>query len=192
MGVIGIAFVAFVVTNVDDLALATAIVVAGSNSKLSMRRLIVGQYLGFVVIIAASDGIAEALHSVRGPYIGLVSLIPLSLGIRGLLSSFDGDTTARSPRLVVSTPVVAVLTIAGGADNVSVYSVLLRRASAAQDAEIAATFMLLLIPLCLLALRLGHAPQTRRALDRFGPIVTPVVLVAIGIAGIANAFIHAG
>ncbi len=189
MGVLGIAFVAFVVTNVDDLLLATAIVVAGSDGKLPMRQLVVGQYLGFIVIVAASEGVAQALHSVHGPYIGVISLVPLSLGIRGLLSTLHGGI-ARSPRAVVGTSTVALLTMAGGADNVSVYCVLLRGASAAQTAEITATFLILLIPWCFLALRLGRTRQIRRALDRFGPVVTPVVLVAIGIAGIAKALIH--
>ena len=52
---------------------------------------------------------------------GLLGLIPIALGIRGLLSTQDGQ-----PKVATNTVAVAAVTIANGADNISVYTPLFR------------------------------------------------------------------
>jgi len=170
---------AFLVTNVDGLLLAVGIVASAEvvGRRIS-RQLFAGEFLGFAVIVTVSGILAATLDDVHGHYLVLVGLVPIALGLRGLwaVSRPDGGPKFE----IMTTAAVAGVTIVGGGDNVSVYMLLFRRLGVGESIVATTLFFVLLLPWCLIAVRLGHARSTLRLLHRMGTALTPVALIVVG------------
>jgi cadmium resistance protein CadD (predicted permease) len=114
--------------------------------------------------------------------VGLLGIAPLALGIRGLLQIVRGRSSAQdTPILAGNLATVAIVTIANGGDNVSVYVLLFRELRAAEIAATIAVFLVLLGALCAVALIVGE--RAKAILGAMGNTqwVTSIVFIAIGI-----------
>ena len=121
LAVLTLATGAFIATNIDDLVVLTALF---GSPRPAPPQIVAGQYLGMGVLVAISVVAAAGLASVPERWIGLLGIVPLGLGIRGLLGRRD----EAPPAVVTSTLGVVAITIANGADNVSVYAPLFHEA----------------------------------------------------------------
>ena len=114
--------VVFAATNLDDLLVLVALF---SSAGFRGREVAVGQFLGIGALVLVSGFAALIALVIPGAYIRLLGLVPIFLGLRQLLASSDpdADQTLRprgsGMRRVLS---VAVVTIANGGDNLSVYT----------------------------------------------------------------------
>jgi cadmium resistance protein CadD (predicted permease) len=162
----------FVGTDIDDLVVLTALF---GSRRVGQRQIVVGQYVGIGVLVAISAVVAAGLLIVPDRWVGLFGIVPLALGIRGLMRGEEHGAT-----IVTTTMGVAGVTIANGADNVSVYVPLFRQAGWGTIIYVAA--FAVLIALWLLAARfLASRPSVAAVLDRWGYRIVPLVFVAIGI-----------
>jgi len=177
LGLVGSAIVVFVATNLDGLVILT--VLFGSRAP-SRAQIVVGQYLGFLAILAVSVIGAAGLRAVPEHWVGLLGLIPLGLGIRGLLHQHDEHRVAVSGMLGV-----AGITIANGADNISVYIPLFRTVGWATLGYIA-VFMVLVVVWCGIASVIASHPAVTVTLDRYGHWLVPVVFIVIGLGLLAG------
>ncbi|HEY9709476.1 MAG TPA: cadmium resistance transporter [Oculatellaceae cyanobacterium] len=130
---------AFAATNIDDIIILL-LFFAQVDANFRRRHIIIGQYLGFILLIIASlPGFFGGLLVPR-EWIGLLGLLPIAIGIKQLVSrerdtaqvqTVTSDLEASSLRnpivsflssvLSPQTYKVAAVTVANGGDNISIY-----------------------------------------------------------------------
>ena len=175
---------AFAVTNVDDMVVLTALFSTSDRGGPPRRQVIAGQYLGMAAIVAASILAALGLLVVPERYVRLLGLVPIALGARGLVrargSSTSGDDrpSAVPVRGILG---VAGVTVANGADNISLYTPLFRQAGLGSVVAYVVVFMVLVAVWCLAAVLLAGRGPAPALLDRVGHWLVPVVFIVIGV-----------
>lgn len=180
--VVGTAAGAFVGTNIDDFVVLLLLVLGMPLDGIRRWQIVIGQYLGFSVLLVISACGALALRAVSESWAGLLALVPLALGARGLIQAWRApDAPGEAPILVGSIAKVAIVTVANGGDNVSVYAVLFRQLNAAGTAVTILVFLLMLGGLCALALVIGQHARVIPGIVRGNKWFTPSVFVIIGV-----------
>jgi len=175
----------FVVTNVDDFVLLTVLFATVGRGGPTGRQIVTGQYLGIGILVVVSSLVALGLSPVPVRWTGLLGLVPIGLGVRGLLRlrrpSDDGRQLGSGAGAVAGTGGVMALTLANGADNLSVYIPLFRQAGAARTATYIVTFAVLVGVWCLVARSLADRRLLVAGIDRVGHWLVPLLYIAIGI-----------
>lgn len=190
-GVVGQAIGTFAVTNIDDLVVLAVFFGQAPGHRGAAVRVVAGQYLGFIAILAVSIVTAVAgsalLPPTVLPYFGLV---PLALGLRAGWSTWrtrrdppEGPDPSASAdtRTGPSILQVAAVTFANGGDNIGVYVPILAVASAATISLFALVFLICVALWCIAGRYFASHPVVARALARWGHIVLPAALIAIGL-----------
>jgi cadmium resistance protein CadD (predicted permease) len=147
---VGPAVAVFAATNIDDLLLLTLYFGRALGERALDRRIVVGQYLGFVAIVVVSLLAASGLRLLPVDAIPYLGLIPLLLGLRAGIDvwrhrgdeSVHDDSSAQTP----TTGKVAALTFANGGDNIGVYVPVFSSVSAGAVAVYVVVF-LVMVPL---------------------------------------------
>lgn len=187
LGMLALAVLAFVATNLDDLL---ALTVFCASPDYRFREVLVGQYLGFGALVVASlVGAAGALLTFE-PYLGLLGLFPIAIGLlalrggdldvlpapiaRALTGGYSLGVTSR-----VST--VAGVGIANGGDNLGVYVPLFASVGPDRLDAVVAAFLALAGLWCLLAAAIASRPRLGRAIERRADVLLPFVLIGLGI-----------
>lgn len=177
------ATIAFISTNIDDVLVLMLFFTRAENPS-AVRRIVEGQYLGVGVLTAFSLLGSRALQLVPQQYISLLGLIPIALGVREFVSwrihrddDFPESVTHDSPLLSV-----ALVTIANGADNIGVYVPLFACYSAAQMLAAAIVFAAMTAVWCFLGLRLASLPALKNAINKYKPVIVPVVFICLGLS----------
>jgi cadmium resistance protein CadD (predicted permease) len=171
----------FASTNVDLFALLVVLFLGSRNGGPRGWQIVLGQYLGFVLLVTAAAALAAGLAAAPEAWIGLLGLLPLALGVRGLIKAARGTAephTVRGGHLRITT--AAALGVSVGGDNLSVYVVLFRVQSPAQSAVTVAVFLVLLALWCAAARLVATHKAVLAALTRVGPWLVPAALVTIG------------
>src|SRR5262249_22497597 len=123
---------AFVASNVDDLLL---LVVFFASPGFHPRSIVAGQFVGMGALVAVSVVLSQLAIAFSAHWIAWLGLIPLLLGlvqlwklVRGAQEddAFTVEARYRHHQLLA----VAGVTVANGADNISVYVPLFSRAPA--------------------------------------------------------------
>lgn len=186
---LGTAIVVFVATNVDDILLLAALF----GGALAARAVIAGQFIGIAVLTAVSVGAAYAATAVPAHLIRWLGLLPLALGLwlllqwwrqRGLgRDEHDDDVAAErqfEAKLHSQVLGVAAVTVANGGDNLSVYIPLFARDVSVLPLYIG-VFTVLTAVWCWLGYALVKNPVGGAIMARWGHILLPFVLIAIGV-----------
>ena len=187
IALLGITMVLFAWTNVDDLFVLLGFF---SDPRFRPRQVVIGQYVGVMVLYGASV-LASLLSLVIPPaYIGLLGLAPIFMGVTKLYSlwrgaDFNGDeradhakASARSGRNILS---VAMATVANSGDNISVYTPLFATRSALEVAAMGLVFAVMTALWCLFGHWLVHHPALGAPIRRYGRRTTPFILIGLGI-----------
>lgn len=83
---IGTAIVAFAATNIDDLVvLLTYFSESLSGSSLKPRHVVIGQYIGIIILIAISLGGYGISYILPAGLIGFLGFIPIIMGLKMLI-----------------------------------------------------------------------------------------------------------
>jgi cadmium resistance protein CadD (predicted permease) len=188
MGYLSLALVAaglFATTNVDDLFLLVGFF---SDRNLAAWQVVLGQILGVAVLIAISLSAALAALALSPSYVGVLGFAPIILGAFKIRDLFMDDRDADSPaerrgRLTSGGAAgVALVTIASGADNIGVYTPFLATQTSTQIAVIVFVFIALTIAWCFAARWLVSHRAIGAFLRSAAPIVSPMVLVVLGVS----------
>jgi cadmium resistance protein CadD (predicted permease) len=188
MGHISLALVAaglFATTNVDDLFLLVGFF---SDRNLAAWQVVLGQILGVAVLIAISLSAALAALAFSPSYVGLLGFAPIILGAAKIRALFVDERAAESPaehrgRLTsAGSAGVALVTIASGADNIGVYTPFLAAQTSMQIAVIVFVFLALTATWCFAARWLVSHRAIGTFLRSAAPIVSPVVLIVLGVS----------
>lgn len=192
MEIIVTSLFAFVSTNLDDIFILALFF---GSRQFSDREIVLGQFLGISALIAVS-WIGSFIGLVVSPaYIGLLGFMPIYLGIKGIIrlarkQHEDPDVPAPSHRRSdalqkkeKSYPVLSVasVTFANGGDNISIYLPLFATLSLADQLAMTISFLIMTAAWCALAKYVTLHPLVKKAIDRYGHIITPFVLIVLGL-----------
>lgn len=184
--VIGVAL--FASTNIDDIFLLSAFF---ADRHLAARSVVLGQFLGLGALTAVSAAAAMASLVIPDGWPALLGLVPLVLGVQklwhlrpGIREEEKGEEVrdraqgfeGRAHSHVFT---VAGVTIANGGDNLALYIPVF-----ASSLQAIATYVLTLAVMtavwCAAGYMLVNNALVGERIRRYGHIVLPVVLIAIG------------
>ncbi|TAE58897.1 MAG: transporter [Nostocales cyanobacterium] len=184
--------VAFGATNIDDL-LILLVFFAQVDDNFRPWQVVLGQYLGFTVLIILSlPGLFGGLI-LPANLIGLLGLIPIAIGIN-ILVNYEVDISAEI--LPQPTPnsssnegfffntniyTVAIITVANGSDNISIYIPLFSSIKLDIFFIILALYFCLLMGLCYVGYKLTHQRKIAQFLTEYGSYFVPFVLMGLGV-----------
>ncbi|MET8158767.1 cadmium resistance transporter [Sphaerisporangium sp. NPDC005289] len=194
---LGTACAVFAGTNVDDIIILTVLFLsARAGREPRARQIVAGQYAGIAVLVAVSAIAALGLTIIPDRWVGLLGLVPLAFGIRGLISALrarhrdrnggrgagrEGGQEGGAPVAVAGGAFsVAGVTIANGADNLSVYTPMFRTIGLTASLVTIAAFAVLIAVWCAAGYWLGSHKKIIAFVERFGHWLVPLVFVAIG------------
>jgi cadmium resistance protein CadD (predicted permease) len=177
--IVGLAVVLFVSTNLDDLFVLLAFFV---DPATRLRDVILGQYLGIGALVLLSIAASVLSLALAPSYVGLLGVLPIAIGIRQLIvlhrgGEGDEDERPAAGRVLA----VAGITVANGGDNIGVYTPVFATRSSAEILTIVIVFAVLIALLLLAAHWLVRHPALGAPIRRYGPALSPWVLIAIGV-----------
>jgi cadmium resistance protein CadD (predicted permease) len=177
-----LAVLLFVSTNVDDLFVLLAFF---SDAAISVRSIVLGQFLGIATLYAVSVGCVIAAHTIPEKYIGLLGFAPILFGAARIRELWRRKgNTGESPERKVSAAsafAVALVTIANGGDNVTVYVPAFSVHSKGQIAVFGLVFLLLTGVWLAAGYFLTRHPRLGPRVRRAGNVFAPLVLIALGV-----------
>ncbi|MBD0387493.1 MAG: cadmium resistance transporter [Nostoc sp. C3-bin3] len=182
---------AFIATNIDDIVILL-LLFSQINSSFRCRHIIAGQYLGFTLLVLASlPGLFGGLI-IPANWIGLLGLIPIAMGISSLINQEEDEIqevaveTTEYPEtntasiFNVQTYSVAVITIANGSDNISVYIPLFASSNLNNFVIIIISFFILIAVWCYLAYKLAYQTKNVNILNQNFSYILPFILIILG------------
>jgi cadmium resistance protein CadD (predicted permease) len=182
LGVIAAAAGTFAGTDIDDLVILTVLFLAArAGGRPRPGQIWAGQYAGIAVLVGVSILAALGLGVVPDRWVGLLGLVPLALGIRGFVLAIRRADEDEPKPVAGSWPAVAGVTIANGADNISVYTPIFRTLSPAAGGITVAVFAVLVAAWLLLAAWIGSHRRVIDVVERYGHWIVPGVFVLIGL-----------
>lgn len=201
-------FLAFLATNIDDFLL---LVLLFSQAKYRKRHIIIGQYLGFVIIIVLSLPGFLFKWIVPLQLIGFLGLVPFTLGIKdgiqelkkllqkqnltdeilylqpytsqSFVRTFFGSFIRMLFGSLLNPQVYSVvaLTVGNGSDNIATYTPLFASGNLLQMGVLIGVFLLLVGLWCYIAHTLISFPAIACITKRFGYLVLPFIFIGLGI-----------
>ena len=173
---------AFAATNIDDLFILTLFF---GNKKYKRSTVFFGQLAGIGILILISLAGSLVGNFINVQYIGLLGLFPIYLGIKQLLSLRKAETGEAETDPVVKRGSIlfsiALITIANGGDNIGIYVPLFASLSSMDKTIMISIFFLMTVLWCVIAGYLAAHPVLERSIQRYGHIVTPIVLCLLGV-----------
>jgi cadmium resistance transport/sequestration family protein len=173
----------FAGTNVDDLIVLTVLFLSSRVAgKPKVPEIWVGQYVGVGSLVAISGVAALGLTLVPDRWVGLVGLVPILLGVLGLIRAIRSRGNGEPPSPVVASGVMSVigLTVANGADNISIYTPMFRTIGLTASLITVATFAVGVAVWCLAGSWLGSHKKVIAVVERWGHWLVPLVFIGIG------------
>lgn len=197
LGVFGVAVATFVSTNVDDIFVLLGFF---ADPKFRLNQIVIGQYLGIGALYGFSAVASLLVLVIPAAYIGLLGLAPIYFGLRRLWEIWNGVETGddaedhqKASAGHGNIAAVALVTIANGGDNISIYTPLFATRSAYEILIIGCIFAMLTAVWLGAAHSLVNHPKLGAPIRRHGHRIVPFVLIALGIfilyeAGTARLF----
>ena len=179
---LSLAIVLFASSNIDDLFVLLSFF---ADSRFRVRSIVIGQYLGIGALVLASLIVAWVALAVPAKYVGLLGLLPVFIGVKKLLDlrkpAESSDATTSPGAGLGNILAVAAVTMANGWDNIGIYTPVFATSSARDLAIMAVTFVVMVAIWLAAAKWLVHHPTLGAPIRRYGHILTPLVLIGIGI-----------
>ena len=179
LATIGSAIGLFAATNIDDIVVLTVLFLASRRGSPRPWQIVAGQYLGFITLVVISVVAALGLTIVPDEWVGFLGLIPLGIGIwtlvRGLRRNGDDDDDDHKIT-AVGLWGVAGITIANGADNISLYTPIFRTSTPGDVA-----IMIAVAVWCAAGRLIGTHKAVTETLERVEHWLVPVVFIGLGL-----------
>lgn len=171
---------AFISTNMDDVFI---LMLFFGARKYTSSQIVAGQYLGIAALVLVSFIGSYAGNFVDPRYIGWLGLFPIYLAIKQIveLTGESGEEDLSVPAAGATVFAIAGVTIANGGDNIGVYAPLITTMSGQERGLLLIVFSVMVYTWCLVARYLAHHPLLAKSLARYGHVIMPIVLFALGI-----------
>lgn len=175
-------FVAFVSTNLDDLFL---LMVFFGSKRLQHMHIVLGQYLGILILVTVGIVGSLAGEFIDGRYIGLLGLFPIYLSVKTTLALIRGKENGNEDgdKMMVKSSILAMtaITIANGGDNIAVYVPLLAGFTHLEKIGFMVVFIVSVYVWCTLAKYLAEHPRVAVTLEKYSHIILPFILFLLGV-----------
>lgn len=187
IGTIAAAIGLFAATNIDDIVVLTVLFLAAARGALPGWKVVVGQYLGFIALVAISVLAAAGLTILPDEWVGFLGLIPLAIGVYGLIRTLrsrgDDDNDDDDERAIRAGGLLGVagITIANGADNISLYTPVFRTSPIADTIVMVIVFLVLVAVWCLVARVVGTNETVTETLEKVEHWLVPAVFIGLGL-----------
>lgn len=184
---------AFATTNIDDIFILLVLFSQvrtevirkegrAVREKVMRKKLyiVIGQYFGFSMIVFLS--IVGALSSFFIPvsWIGLLGFVPIYMGVKGLLSLRSYKSNEVIDNVTGSLFKVASITLANGADNISIYIPMFASQTLETNIVTLVIFFFMIAIWCFISYKLLKAPILAKVLEKNCYIIVPIVLIGLG------------
>lgn len=186
------AIITFTATNIDDIVVLMMFF-SQTDHLFRPRHIIMGQYLGFMALVAISLLGFLGSFFIPKELIGLLGLVPIAIGVRQFVNR-NNEIESTSQAIPEQTPrpaqgglfhpkiySVSAVTFANGGDNIGIYTPLFASLDLPDLIITLITFLVLVMLWCLIGIRLTHQKHVALILSRYGHIVLPFVLIALGL-----------
>jgi len=184
----GIGIAAFIASNIDDTFI---LILLFSSFSFQTRHIFIGQFLGIGVLIMIS-ALGSLIALVLPPFfIALMGLIPIVIGTKRLIEHHEThQITAKnktfqdnkSRRGFIPLVTVSAITISNGGDDIGVFTPLFAKYNTVSEVTTLVTiFMAMTLVWCILTYYFVNHPLIATRIQRFGNIITPFVLIVIGL-----------
>ena len=180
------ATITFAATNIDDI-FVLMLFYSQTDKTFHPWHVVAGQYLGFTALVLISLlGFFGGLIVPR-EWIGLLGLLPVIIGVRHWLNRNKIEEETTETRDVSKSGVfsaivgVASVTFANGGDNIGIYTPLFASSDLTRLIIFLVIFYLLLGVWCVVSYFLTRQPLVAQVLTRYGHLIVPFVLVALGV-----------
>jgi cadmium resistance protein CadD (predicted permease) len=185
MGLLGLAIVVFVSTNIDDVFVLVGFF---ADPEFNPVEIVMGQYVGISALFAISVVGSKLALAISPPYVGLFGLFPIALGAKKLFDLYRNreqrnirPAHSNHLRSNARAATVALVTVANGADNIGVYIPTFAIHTGYQIGVIAVVFAVMTASWCFFAHWLVRHPALGAPIRRYSHRVTPLVLIGIGV-----------
>ena len=188
----GIALVVYASTNIDDLLV---LAVFFADPRVRLGAVIVGRFIGLAALVLASAAAALLALVIPAEWVALLGVVPLFLGLR-LLPALRGNREDEQsgaeglraadakdkPRHGFTSQALSVagVTLANGGDNLGVYIPLFATSPDA-IAIYVVVFAVMTAVWCALGYLVVNNPLIGSQIRRYGHVLLPIVLIALGI-----------
>lgn len=178
----------FISTNIDDIFLLMVLYAQAKDEK-SRRLITAGQYLGMGALVGISILGAFGIGFLPGQYTRYLGILPIILGCK-MWTDYkkeqkNVDGTAPIEQTLSAAEIklwgVAMLTVAGGADNIGVYTPVFSVYSSGELVFVAAIFIVMTGLWCLAGSLLSSHSVVRNHIQKYKHILVPAVLTGLGI-----------
>ncbi|MBB5130319.1 cadmium resistance transport/sequestration family protein [Thermocatellispora tengchongensis] len=173
----------FVGTNVDDIIVLTVLFLSSrATGSPKVWQIWAGQYAGIAVLVSVSVIAALGLTILPDDWVGLLGLLPFALGVRSLVSAIRARNNGENHAPAVASNMISVagVTIANGADNLSVYTPVFRTIGAGPTTVTIGVFAIGVAVWCLAGSWLGSHKKVIEVVEHHGRWIVPGVFMAIG------------
>jgi cadmium resistance transport/sequestration family protein len=175
--------VAFASTNIDDIFI---LMLFFANKEYKSKQVIIGQYLGITALITISLIGSLVGLLIEQKYIGLLGLLPVFFGIRSIVQLVLQEENKKELVTVNTSPSaktlsVAAVTFANGGDNIGIYIPFFSNLLMPQKAIMISIFLVMVGIWCFVAKYLSKHATVAGIVSKYGHIITPIVLIALGI-----------
>lgn len=187
-GIVGEAAGLFAITNVDDILVLSLFFGRSAGRHGAARQIAAGQYAGFTALLVLTVGAAYGATFLPEPAIAYLGLLPLALGLRaawqawkGHQRSEDGEQQAKPSRDGPRTLQVATVAFANGSDNIGAYLPVFAKTGITGITVYVVVFLVLVGIWCAAGWYFATRPVVVKVLGRWGRILHPLVLIALGL-----------
>jgi cadmium resistance protein CadD (predicted permease) len=180
---------AFVASNIDDTFI---LILLFSTPGLLARNIILGQFLGIVVLVIISSLAAFLTLAVPLFVIGLMGFIPIILGIKRLLELQEAPIKKKEILKTdhLSILFVSAVTISNGGDDIGVFTPLFAKYNTPAEVTILVILLMVVTGLwCVSTFYFIKHPFVVSRVKYFTRIITPFALIGIGVYIILDSFV---
>jgi cadmium resistance protein CadD (predicted permease) len=170
------AVVAFLATDIDDLALLTGWF---SDRTYRAADIAIGQLLGVAALIAMSAILGLAGFFLPTPVLGLLGVLPVGIGISRFVSMRESEEN-ETASAIAGVLAVAGVTIAHGSDNIAIYAPLLATQTLFGAAAVSHVFLSMTGLWIALAHWFARHPAWAPFIQTWGRRITPWLLILLG------------
>jgi cadmium resistance protein CadD (predicted permease) len=162
-----------------------------STPGLLAQNVIIGQFVGIVLLVLISS-LAALLALAIPPFgIGLMGLIPIIIGIKRLLKfRMTPETNHAMKKEYLSFLSVAAITISNGGDDIGVFTPLFAKYNTTPEVTILVTIFLIMTGIwSLVTFYFIRHPFIASRVNVLSHAVTPFVLIGLGVYIIIDSFV---
>jgi cadmium resistance protein CadD (predicted permease) len=190
IGVLAGGITAFVASNIDD---TFVLVLLFLTPNLLPRYVIMGQFLGIVLLVLVSSLASLLVLAIPAFAIGLMGLIPIVIGIKKIIDFKEGIETEEKNINKGSTSIlsVAAITVSNGGDDIGAFTPFFAKYNTMNEVFFTVVlFMIMTLVWCVVTYYFIRYPIIASRVSPISRIISPFALMGLGIYIIIDSFFY--